>query len=413
MVIKPFRGLRPCQELASRIPSPPYDVLDSTEARAQAAGDPYTFLHVEKPEIDLDPTVDLYDDRVYATGRDNLRAMVEQGWLVQDEKPAYYVYRLVAGGHTQTGIAGVAAIDDHLTDKIKKHEHTRPDKENDRTRHIDALSANSGPILMAYRGVPELNAVVNGITERQPAVDFVAADGIAHALWVVDDPTLCGQIQSLFARIPSTYVADGHHRAAAAARVGRQRRDANPSHTGEEAYNSFLAVHFPAHQLEILGYHRLVRDLNGLDPGAFLDRVTRADFEIRERHRNKRPPRKGTFGMYLAQEGWFLLLSGPEISPSTDPVGAFDVSVLSGHILEPILGIGDPRTDRRVDFVGGGKPIEEIERRVNEGEAAVAFILHPPSVDDVMRVADAGRVMPPKSTWFEPKLRSGMVVHLL
>ncbi len=413
MVIKPFRGLRPREDLASRIPSPPYDVLDSREARAQAEGDPYTFLHIEKPEIDLDPAIDLYDDRVYATGRDNLRAMIDQGWLVQDDKPAYYVYRLVAGGHVQTGIAGVAAVEDYLGDRIKKHEHTRPDKENDRTRHIDALSANAGPILMAYRGVPELNAIINGIIERQPAVDFIAADGIGHTLWVAADPAECGRIQSLFARIPSTYVADGHHRAAGAARVGRQRREANPSHTGEEPYNSFLAVHFPSHQLQILGYHRLVRDLNGLDPGGFLDRVAKAGFEIKERHRAKRPPRRGTFGTYLAKEGWFLLVPGPEAPPATDPVASLDVSVLSGRILEPILGIGDPRTDRRIDFMGGGRPIEDLERRVEEGECAVAFALHPPAIEDVMSVADAGRVMPPKSTWFEPKLRSGIVVHIL
>jgi len=412
MLISPFRGLRPSPELASRIPSYPYDILDSDEARALAAGDPYTFLHVEKPEIDLDPAIDLYDDRVYARGRENLHAMVDSGWLVQDETPSYYVYRLSRDGHIQTGIAGVAAVEDYVSDKIKKHEHTRPEKENDRTRHIDTLSAHAGPILMAYRGIPELNAIVNGIADGAPDVDFVAGDGIGHTLWAVSDPVACRSIQALFARIPATYVADGHHRAAAAARVAKRRREANPEHTGDEGYNLFLAVHFPAHQLKILGYHRLVRDLNGLDPGAFLDRVSRCGFEVRDRHRGRRPPHRGSYGMYLAREGWLLLSPGAELAPSADPVGSLDVSVLSRHILEPILGIGDARTDRRIDFAGGSKPLEELERRVDEGESAVAFTLYPPDMEDVMKVADAGRVMPPKSTWFEPKLRSGMVVHL-
>ncbi len=413
MVVKPFRGLRPRSDLASRIPSYPYDVLDSREARELAAGDPHSFLHVEKPEIDLDPEINPYDERVYAKGRENLCSMIDRGWLVRDEAPAYYVYRLTSAEHSQVGIAGVAAVDDYLADKIKKHEHTRPEKENDRTRHIDALSADAGPILLAYRGVPELNAIVRGVVSRAPDVDFTAADGIAHALWVACDPSLCARIESLFARIPCTYVADGHHRVAAAARVGRQRREANPRHTGEEPYDYFLAVHFPARQLHILGYHRLVRDLNGLDPAAFLDRVKKAGFVIKEGHRGKRPPRKGTFGMYLADAGWFLIHPGPEIVPSADAVRTLDIPMLSEHLLRPVLGIGDSRTDRRIDFVGGGRDVEELERRVQGGEHAVAFTLHPPSVEDVMSVADAGQVMPPKSTWFEPKARSGMVVHLL
>lgn len=412
MIIKPFRGLRPVRALAPRIASHPYDILDSDEARALARGDENTFLHVEKPEIDLDPGVDPYHESVYRKGRENLLSMIERGWLVRDEKPGYYLYRLTVGTHAQTGIVGVAAVDDYLSDRVRKHELTRPDKEADRTRHTDILAANTGPILLAYRGAPEMNAMVRGASAREADVDFVAADGVGHAIWVVDDPASCSKLETLFQKLPATYIADGHHRAASAARVAKLRREADPKHTGEESYNYFLGVHFPARELRILGYHRVVRDLNGLDPETFLERVRAAGFSVKERHRTKRATRAGTFGMYLAGT-WYLLTAGAELVPEDDPVRSLDASILNDRVLQPILGTGDPRTDKRLDFVGGDRGTDELQRRVDAGDAAVAFSLYPTSLDAVMKVADAGGVMPPKSTWFDPKLRSGLITHLL
>ena len=412
MIVEPFRALRPTRELAARIASPPYDVLDSIEARAMAEGDEHTFLHVEKPEIDLDPGIDPHDTRVYERGRDNLGSMIVRGWLLRDERPGFYVYRLTEGEHAQTGIAGVVAVSDYVEDRIRKHEHTRPEKELDRTRHIDTLSADAGPILIAYRGLPELNALVTGVTGREPDADFVAKDGVGHSIWVVDDPATCAAIGSLFARIPNTYIADGHHRAAAAARVAKLRRDAGPKPAGPQPSDYFLAVHFPARELRILGYHRVVRDLNGLDVPSFLDRVRGAGFDVKERHRGKRATRQGTLGMYV-EGNWYLLTASPDIVPADDPVRSLDVSVLNERLLQGVLGTADPRTDRRLDFVGGSRGTEELERRVDSGESAVAFALYPTSLDDVMKVADAGGIMPPKSTWFDPKLRSGLVTHPL
>ncbi len=414
MRVRPFRGLRPRAELAGKIASPPYDVLSSDEARELAAGDPYSFLHVVKSEIDLDPALDPYDDRVYEKARENFDGMVERGWIVRDEAPAFYVYRLTQGEHRQTGIVGAAAVDDYLEGRIKRHEHTRPDKEKDRTRHLDALSACVGPVFMTYRGVPELNALVNGLTSAEPAVDFVAADGVRHELWVAADGAITGQIEQLFHKIQRTYVADGHHRAASAVNVARRRREALEAPTGDEPCHYFLTVHFPADQLQVLDYNRLVRDLNGLDPEAFLGRVRDRGFEIRPKDRQWRPPHPETFGMYVAGK-WSLLVAGPEIVDACgdDATARLDVSILTRHLLEPVLGIGDPRTDRRIEFVGGSRGLGELQRRVDSGEHAVAFALYPTSLEQVMAVADAGDVMPPKSTWFEPKLRSGLVIQTL
>jgi uncharacterized protein (DUF1015 family) len=412
MLVKPFRGLRPRASLATRIPSYPYDVISSDEARELARDDPYTFLHVVKPEIDLDPDIGLYDDRVYAKGRENLRSMIEKGWLVRDQKPAYYVYRLVMGDRAQTGILGAAAVRDYLEDRIKKHEHTRPEKEKDRVRLNDVLSAAPGPVFLTYKTLPELNAVVTGVTARDPATSFTAADGIEHTLWLVEDAAVCSKIEKLLGAVRRSYVADGHHRAAAAAKVGAERAARLEEPTGEEPCHFFLAAMFPADQLQVLDYNRVVVDLNGLDPESFLERVERAGFHVRTDHRAKRPPHRETFGMYLDRR-WYLLTASPQIVASSDVVLRLDVSILTERLLQPILGIGDPRTDKRIDFVGGIRGMEELERRVDSGRDAVAFALHPTSVQDVMDVADAGQVMPPKSTWFEPKLRSGMVVQLL
>jgi uncharacterized protein (DUF1015 family) len=391
MDVRPFRGLRPRSDLASRIPSLPYDVLDSDEARELAAGDPYSFLHVVKPEIDLDPSIDPHDERVYAKGRANLDAMRRSGWLVQDPRPAFYIYRLTRDGHRQTGIVGAAAVADYLAGRIKRHEHTRPDKEDDRMLHTRALAAQPGPVFLAYRDREELDRLVGGLVSRPPVVGFTAVDGIAHELWLVDDSKDVAALEREMARVPASYIADGHHRAAAYARaVGADGR--------------ILAVHFPASQLRILDYNRIVEDLNSLDPARFLLETQSAGFDVVNPWVAKRPPRKASFGLYLGGE-WRLL-------EAVDSSG-LDVAILQDRLLGPILGVGDPRTDPRISFVGGGRGVEEIERRVGSKESAAGFALFPTSLDEVMAVADAGEVMPPKSTWFEPKLRSGLVVRLL
>jgi len=412
MIVRPFRGLRPRADLGSRIPSLPYDVLSSEEAREMARDDPYTFLHVIKPEIDLDPSLDPYDDRVYAKGAENFRAMRERGWLVRDERPSYYVYRLTWEGRAQTGILCAAAVSDYLEDRIKKHEHTRPEKENDRVRLNQALSATPGPVFLTYRPLPELNALVTGITAREPALAFAAEGGLEHALWQVDEAAVSAKIGKLLGVTRRAYVADGHHRAAAAARVGKERCAALDDPGGDEPCHYFLAAYFPADQLRVLDYNRVVADLNGLDVESLVERVTRAGFHVKPDHRGRRPPNRETFGMYVGGR-WYLLTADAELVDSSDVVRRLDVSILTEHLLQPILGIGDPRTDRRIDFVGGIRGMDELERRVDSGRDAVAFALYPTSVQDVMDVADAGKIMPPKSTWFEPKLRSGLVVQLL
>jgi len=403
MIVKPFRGLRPRGDLAARIPSYPYDVISREEALQLAGDDPYSFLHVIRSEIDLEPSVGAYDDRVYERSRQNFRAMIDNGWLVRDERPAYYVYRLRMGDHTQTGIVGAAAVDDYKRDRIKKHELTRPAKEDDRVRVVRSLGAHPGPVFLTYPADDGLNGVVASVVESAPAVSFTAPDDIVHRLWVVDDVETCGEIERLFAAVPATYVADGHHRAAAASRAGEGLAGEAPGH--------FLAVHFPSNEVRVLDYNRVVRDLHGLTVEAFLDRVRDAGFDIQPDHVSKRPAARGSFGMYLGGN-WYLLSARAEIVPD-DILGRLDVSILSDRLLGPLLGIDDPRTDTRIDFVGGVRGMEELERRVNNGGDAVAFALYPTSLDDLMAVADAGQVMPPKSTWFEPKLRSGMVVQLL
>jgi len=412
MILTPLRGLRPRADLAARIPSLPYDVLDSSEARALALDDPYTFLHVVKAEIDLDPGVDTHDDRVYAKARENFLAMRRKAWLVRDERPAFYLYRQRMGDHVQTGVVGTASVTDYLEGRIKKHEHTRPDKEDDRTRHADAIGAHPGPVFLAYRGRSTIDALVGEATRGAPAADFVAADGIGHVLWVVDDPAEVARFEAAFREVPESYIADGHHRAAAYARVAQIRRERASRATGEQPSDRFLAVHFPAAELRILDYNRLVRDLHGLEPPGFLRRIDAAGFDLVAPWPGKSPKEAATFGMYL--DGvWRLLVARPGTVSDNDPVKRLDVSLLQDRILGPILGVGDPRTDARIAFCGGIRGLAELARQVDSGEHAVAFALHPTSLADVMRVADADAVMPPKSTWFEPKLRSGMVVHLI
>ena len=413
MNVLPLRGLRPRADVAAKIPSLPYDVLDANEARALAKDDPYTFLHVVKAEIDLDPAIDAHDPRVYAKARENFVAMRRIGWLVRDERPAFYLYRQRMGEHVQTGVVGAALVDDYLEGRIKKHEHTRPDKEDDRTRHADAIGAHAGPVFLAYRANRSVDALVEEGTRRPPAVDFVAADGIGHALWVIDDPNETAALEAALREVPASYIADGHHRAAAYGRVARIRREGAPRLSSEERpFDRFLAVHFPATSLRILDYNRLVRDLNGLEPVELLRRIEAAGFDSVEPWSDRTPAAAGSFGMYVGGV-WRLLVARQETIEASDPVERLDVAVLQSRILGPILGVLDPRTDARITFSGGIRGLAELARRVDSGEHAVAFAMHPTSLDDVMRVADAGLVMPPKSTWFEPKLRSGMVVHLL
>jgi uncharacterized protein (DUF1015 family) len=375
-----------------------------------AAENPVSFLHVVKPEIDLDPGTDVYADEVYETGAANLRRLIEDGVLIREESPAIYLYRQRMGSHIQTGIVAGASVDEYEADLIKKHEHTRPVKEDDRTRHIDALNANTGPVFLTYKARPAIDELVARLTAAEPTYDFVAPDGIQHVLWVVDDPTDRESLLAEFAKVPELYVADGHHRSAAGTRIRAQRRDANSAHRGDEPYNYFLSVVFPDNQMKILDYNRVVKDLNGLDSGEFLAKV-QADFKI-EAVDDGRPRERLNFGMYLEGQ-WWRLRAREGSFPNDDPVNSLDVAILQNNLLAPVLGIGDPRSDERIDFVGGIRGLKELEQRVNSREWAVAFALYPTSIDQLFSVADAGLVMPPKSTWFEPKLRSGLIVRPL
>jgi uncharacterized protein (DUF1015 family) len=411
--IRPFRGLRPVPDKAARVASPPYDVINSDEARAMAEGNPLSFLHVVKPEIDLPPGTDLYADAVYARGAGNLAGLQRDGVLVRDPRPYLYVYaqtmRIGGCDHRQVGVLGGASVAEYENDRIKKHELTRADKEADRTRHVETLNANTGPVFLTYRAVPAIDALVARVTAGRPVYDFTADDGIGHRLWVVDDAPAIAALVGAFDAVPSTYVADGHHRSASAAAAGRRRREANPNHTGNEPYNFFLAVFFPHDQLYIMDYNRVVLDLAGLSEQAFLQRVAEK-FEIAPTDAPK-PARATEFGMYLGGR-WHRLTARPGTFDAGDPMRSLDVAILQDNLLAPILKIRDPRTDKRIDFVGGIRGTGELERRV-KGGAAVAFAMHATSIEQLMAIADAGLIMPPKSTWFEPKLRSGLVVNLL
>jgi uncharacterized protein (DUF1015 family) len=408
--LKPFRAWRPRLDVCAQVASPPYDVLSSSEAREMAADNPLSFLHVVKPEIDLDPGTNVYAPEVYSMGATNLKRLMDDGVLVQEKAPALYLYRQRMGDHVQTGLVAGASVDEYEADLIKKHEHTRPVKEDDRTRHIDTLDANTGPVFLTYKAQPEIDALVERLSVAEPAYDFVAPDGIQHVLWVVDEAGDRDALVEAFAAVPELYVADGHHRSAAGTRIRTLRRDTNPDHTGDEAYNYFLSVIFPDNQMMILDYNRVVRDLNGLDPAALIAAVGER-FDVVQT-KDGRPDRRRCFGMYLDGK-WYRLTAKDGSFLAGDPVKSLDVAILQNNLLSPILGIGDPRSDERIDFVGGIRGLVELERKVGSGEWAVAFALHPTSIDQLFAVADAGLVMPPKSTWFEPKLRSGLIVRPL
>jgi len=400
--IRAFQGLSPKPELAAHVACVPYDVVNRDEAAALTGGNPHSLMHVDRAEINLPPETDPYSDAVYEAAKASLDRLVREGSLVRDPAPCVYLYRQEMDGHVQTGVAAVCHIEDYENDIIRKHEKTRKDKEDDRTRLIGTLGANTGPVFLTYRDRGDIDRLVAAETAKPPLHDFIAPDGIRHTAWRVEG----GELAQAFAAVPLAYVADGHHRSASAARVGRERREANPGHTGHEDYNWFLCVLFPADQLRILPYNRVVADLNGLSADAFLAAV-RERFEVTE-NAAPSPSAPGHVSMFLGGK-WYGLSWQP--AADADPVSRLDVSVLQDNLLAPVLGVDDPRTNKRIDFVGGIRGTGELEDRVNSGRAAVAFSMFPVTVGQLMDIADAGQIMPPKSTWFEPKLRSGLFIH--
>ena len=401
-LIEPFRALRPAPGRAADVLAPPYDVLSSAEARERAKGKPWSFLHISKPEIDLDAGIDPYDRAVYAKAADNLARMIAAGVLTRDATPCYYVYRLTWRDRRQTGLAAAASIADYASNRIRKHELTTPVKEDDRVRQIEAVNAQTGPVMIAYPPAPHVDALLGRAATRHPDVDVTADDGVRHQLWVVDDPDTIAALTRAVDALPQLYIADGHHRSAAAARVA-QARGAGASH--------FLAVLFPHHEMTILDYNRVIRDLNGRTPEELLAEL-RKSFAVAPSDQPVHPAAASEFGMVLAGR-WHRLALRPDLVPADDPIGRLPITLLARNVIEPLFGITDPRTDKRIDFVGGGRGLAELARRVASGEMAVAFALHPTRMVDLMAVADAGGIMPPKSTWFEPKLADGMVNHVL
>jgi uncharacterized protein (DUF1015 family) len=410
--IKPFRGIRPPKKYVKEVASRPYDVLSSDEAREEAKGNEKSLYHIIKPEIDFPTGKDEHDPDVYGKAVENFRRFQEKGWLVQDEKEHYYIYAQTMNGRTQYGLVVGSRVDDYLTGVIKKHELTRKDKEEDRMKHVRANNANLEPVFFAYPENPELDATVNEVIKQAPEYDFVASDGIGHHFWVIENDATIRKITELFARIPYLYIADGHHRSAAAALVGVEKAKLNPAHTGREEYNYFMAVCFPANQLRIMDYNRTVKDLNGLTPEEFLYRLGE-DFYVTDKGESAYHPEKlHNFALYLNRR-WYSLEAKPGTYSDSDPVGVLDVTISSRLILDRILGIKDLRTDKRIDFVGGLRGLEELKRRVDSGEMAAALALYPVSMKQLIDIADTGNIMPPKTTWFEPKLRSGLVIHKL
>ena len=413
-IVRPFKAIRPAPALARDVAALPYDVMNSQEARQMVEGNPYSFLHIDKAEIDLDPSIDLYDTRVYEKARDNLNQMIAGGVFQMEEKACLYIYKQTMDGRSQIGIVGCASIDDYRNNVIRKHELTRADKEQDRINHVDYCDANTGPIFLTYRSVPAIGAAVAKVMEsKAPVYDFVSEDGIGHTVWVIDeDAVICG-ICDAFASVDNLYIADGHHRSASAVRVGMKRREENPGWDGTEEFNYFLSVIFPDDQLYIMDYNRIVKDLNGLTKEQFLTAVGEK-FTITPHDNTQllKPAKKHTYGMYLDGK-WMLLEAKEGTYDAADPVAQLDVSILQNNLLQPILGIGDPRTDKRIDFVGGIRGLKALSDRVDSGSMAVAFSMYPTTMDDLMDIADADAIMPPKSTWFEPKLRSGLFIHKL
>lgn len=424
-VFRPFKAVRPAKEYVSEVAALPYDVMSSSEAREMVKGKPWSFLHVDRGEVDLDPSIGIYDRRVYEKAAENLERMLTEGINVRESAPVYYIYRQIMDGRSQTGLVGCASIDDYKNNVIKKHELTRADKEEDRIRHVDTLNANTGPIFLTFRDTIGLRTMIEEWMKTHECLyDFTSSDGIRHTVWVIDDAAKESVIQEQLSAVPSFYIADGHHRSASAVRVGEKRRAEHPDYDGTEEFNFFLSVLFPVEELRIFDYNRVVKDLNGMDPESFLAACESA-FEIsalpemRKEHADLteeelsvfRPVTRHTFSLYLDGK-WYKLTARPGSFDETDPVGRLDVSILQDNLLAPVLKIGDPRTDARISFVGGIRGLGELVRLVDDG-AAAAFAMYPTTTDDLMDIADAGKIMPPKSTWFEPKLRSGLFIHYL
>lgn len=409
-VFRGFRAYRPAEKNQALIPALPYDVMSSDEAREMVKGNPLSFLHIDKAEIDLPLGTDLYDTAVYEKAKENLIALEENGDLIQDSAPCLYIYKQVMNGRSQTGIVGCASIDDYMNNVIKKHEHTLAKKEQDRINHVNTCDANTGPIFLTYRKNDEISSTVESWMENnQPVYDFVS-DGVNQTVWTVDDAKTVNRLSALFDTVPAMYIADGHHRCASAVRVGEMRRKANPDYTGEEEFNYFLAVAFPDKELEIMDYNRVVKDLNGLDENEFITAISKS-FEVEKTEGRCKPSDKHSFGMYLNRQ-WYLLKAKADIINESDPVERLDVSILQNYLLDAVLGIKNPKTDDRIDFIGGIRGLAELEKRA-DSDMQLAFAMYPTTVDDLMAIADAGLIMPPKSTWFEPKLLSGLFIHHL
>ena len=412
-ILKAFKGVRPPEDKVKDVASRPYDVLNSDEAREEAKGNELSLLHIIKPEIDLEPDVDIHSEPVYNKAKENFEKFQSNGWLVQDDEEYLYIYGQTMWGKTQYGLVGCASVDDYLNNVIKKHELTRPDKEEDRMKHVRINNANLEPVFFSYPAHAELDGIVKDhVKTTIPEYDFVADDGIGHHFWVIREKDKIAKIIKLFSTIPATYVADGHHRTAAAALVGKEKRDNNPNHTGAEEYNFFLAVHFPDNQLTIIDYNRVVKDLNGLSKEDFINRLKKG-FEVELKGTEVyKPISLHNFSMYLDGQ-WYSLTAKEGTYNDNDPIGVLDVTILSNQVLEPVLGIEDLRRSTRIDFVGGIRGLGELKKRVDSGEMKVAFALYPVSMKQLIDIADTGNIMPPKTTWFEPKLRSGLVVHKL
>jgi uncharacterized protein (DUF1015 family) len=407
-LIKPFAGLRPVPERAEEVVAPPYDVLNSAEARERADGRPWSFLHISKAEIDLPEGTDPYDPSVYAKSAENLRKMMEEGILIREDKPCYYVYRLIMDGHSQVGLVATASVADYDINRVRKHEYTRPAKEDDRVRQIEALNAQTGPVLLAYKSQADMDAILEQTTKQTPLVDVTADDGVQHTFWVIDDDATIEKISAGFDAMDALYIADGHHRSASASRVAKSHALSDAG--GDQSSDYFLSVIYPHNQMNILDYNRVITDLNGLSKDELLQKV-RTAFTVTEASSAVKPSKATEFGMYLDGQ-WYRLNINPELVPD-DPVASLDVSLLADNLIEPVLGISDQRTDNRIDFVGGIRGLAELEKRVDSGEMAIAFSFYPTSMESLMAVADADEVMPPKSTWFEPKLADGLVSHVL
>lgn len=410
--VKPFKGVRPPREIVTEVTSRPYDVLNSEEAREEAKGNPRSLYHIIKPEIDFEPGTDEHAPRVYQKAVENFNAFQREGWLRQDDKEHYYIYAQTMDGRTQYGIVVAANVADYMEGRIKKHELTRRDKEEDRMKHVRVNNANIEPVFFAFPDNEALEKVIKDVTAGEPEYDFTSAEGFGHHFWVIDDPETIKTVTEEFAKIPYLYIADGHHRSAAAALVGDEKRRQNPNHRGDEEYNYFLAVAFPASHLKIIDYNRVVKDLNGLTPEEFLKRLDKCFIVEDKGTEEYRPDRLHNFSLYLGGR-WYSLTAREGTYDDNDPIGVLDVTVSSDNILRDILGITDLRSDKRIDFVGGIRGLGELKRRVDSGEMAMALALYPVSMKQLMDIADSGNIMPPKTTWFEPKLRSGLVIHKL